>query len=308
MNYQSLIYFKTVAELQHFTKAAAKLYITQPTLSKAMQNLEEELGVTLFQKDGRNVILTQYGALFYPYVKNALENIDSGIAGLQKMLNSETNVIHMTCLNSIYSFYITEKITAFRSAHPNCTFSLEYKFTTAILEDVINGHSELGLCSELYNSEQFTSIEHFSLYEEPVCFIISKNNPLSKKESVKPEEICSLPFIAYHISHLGTNQLFCDMCAECGITPNFSMEAYNDIGEINAVAMNNAIAIVPGFNYLNPNLSNVVKLKIDTPRPLTRRVNLIWSKKKPLSKIVTLFRDLLIADSKIAKVKIPEGF
>lgn len=55
MNFQSLVYFKTVAELQHYTKAASTLFITQPALSKAIHNLEVELGVTLFQKEGRNV-------------------------------------------------------------------------------------------------------------------------------------------------------------------------------------------------------------------------------------------------------------
>lgn len=58
MNFQSLVYFKTVAELQRYTKAASTLFITQPALSKAIHNLEVELGVTLFQKEGRNVTLT----------------------------------------------------------------------------------------------------------------------------------------------------------------------------------------------------------------------------------------------------------
>ena len=71
MNFQSLVYFKTVAELQHYTKAASTLFITQPALSKAIHNLEVELGVTLFQKEGRNVTLTPSGAVFYEYVKRA---------------------------------------------------------------------------------------------------------------------------------------------------------------------------------------------------------------------------------------------
>ena len=60
MNFQSLVYFKTVAELQHYTKAASTLFITQPALSKAIHNLEVELGVTLFQKEGRNVTLRSF--------------------------------------------------------------------------------------------------------------------------------------------------------------------------------------------------------------------------------------------------------
>ena len=63
MNLQQLIYFRKIAELQHYTKAASTLFITQPALSKAIHNLEVELGVTLFQKEGRNVTLTPSGGI-----------------------------------------------------------------------------------------------------------------------------------------------------------------------------------------------------------------------------------------------------
>ena len=82
MNYQSLIYFKRVAELQHYTRAAKALYMTQPALSKAIRNLEEELGASLFRREGRNVVLTPYGSLFYEYVKRSVEEMDSRSLGV----------------------------------------------------------------------------------------------------------------------------------------------------------------------------------------------------------------------------------
>ena len=98
MNFQSLVYFKTVAELQHYTKAASTLFITQPALSKAIHNLEVELGVTLFQKEGRNVTLTPSGAAFYEYVKRAVDEINNGIAAVQHRANVERNIIFVSAL------------------------------------------------------------------------------------------------------------------------------------------------------------------------------------------------------------------
>lgn len=89
MNFQSLVYFKTVAELQHYTKAASTLFITQPALSKAIHNLEVELGVTLFQKEGRNVTLTPSGAVFYEYVKRAVDEINNGMKAVQHRADVE---------------------------------------------------------------------------------------------------------------------------------------------------------------------------------------------------------------------------
>ena len=67
MNLSQLYYFRKLAELQHYTRAAKELFITQPTLSGSISSLEQELGVSLFQKAGRNVELTKYGSEFLGY-------------------------------------------------------------------------------------------------------------------------------------------------------------------------------------------------------------------------------------------------
>ena len=78
MNLNQLYYFRTVARLQHFRQAAQELNISQPSLSYAISSLEDELGAYLFEKKGRNVILTKYGKLYLEYVEQALNTLDSG--------------------------------------------------------------------------------------------------------------------------------------------------------------------------------------------------------------------------------------
>lgn len=80
MNLQQLYYFRKLAEVQHYTKAAKALYITQPSLSDSIASLEHELSVSLFQKKGRGVQLTKYGQEFYEYVNQALGILEHGIA------------------------------------------------------------------------------------------------------------------------------------------------------------------------------------------------------------------------------------
>lgn len=305
MNYQALIYFKTLAELKHYTRAAAKLYISQPALTKSIHNLELELGAPLFQRDGRNIALTNYGTLFYPYAKKAIESINDGIEAFTHLLNTETNVIFMSCLYSMYSFFLTEKITQFRQLHPNYTFSLEYKFTTAILNDVLERHSELGICSDFYATEKFTSIDCALLYKEPVCFIVGKHHPLAKRKIVEPVELIDFPFIPYHQSRLGTNKIMYDICAPFGKEPIFSTDGYSDIGVLNLVAMNEGFAIVPASSYLH--LDHVVQLNVNIGKPLFRNVNLIWNKDYPLSKIGASFRTMLLSQANFDKNR-PSGF
>ena len=66
MNLRQLYYFRTIAELEHYTRAAEKLFVSQSSLSHAIQELESELNVKFFEKKGRNVELTKYGQLFLP--------------------------------------------------------------------------------------------------------------------------------------------------------------------------------------------------------------------------------------------------
>ena len=77
MNLYHLRYFVTLAHLEHYTKAAENLSITQPSLSHAISLLENELGVALFEKEGRNIVLTKYGKIFLKDVEKLLEILDS---------------------------------------------------------------------------------------------------------------------------------------------------------------------------------------------------------------------------------------
>ena len=79
MNLSQLQYFRTLAKEEHYTRAAQILSITQPSLSHAIAQLEQELGTRLFEKKGRNVVLTRYGKIFLPYVEESLKVLEEGV-------------------------------------------------------------------------------------------------------------------------------------------------------------------------------------------------------------------------------------
>ena len=83
MNLYHLRYFVTLAHLEHYTKAAELLSITQPSLSHAISSLESELGVKLFEKEGRNIVLTKCGQAFLEDVEQSLSILDSSVNKLQ---------------------------------------------------------------------------------------------------------------------------------------------------------------------------------------------------------------------------------
>ena len=97
MNLHHLRYFVTLAHLEHYTKAAKQLSITQPSLSHAIASLEDELNVRLFEKDGRNVVLTRWGKIFLQDVEEILAHLDSSVENL-KMTGSGNGTIEIGCI------------------------------------------------------------------------------------------------------------------------------------------------------------------------------------------------------------------
>ena len=95
MNLSQLNYFKKLAEVLHYTRAAQELFITQPTLSGAISSLEKELGAPLFERNGRSVLLTPYGEVFYEHVCLALRAIDDGVAAVSARSSASFGTVNL---------------------------------------------------------------------------------------------------------------------------------------------------------------------------------------------------------------------
>lgn len=104
MNLQQLYYFKTIAEMEHYTRASEVLSISQSSLSHAIQNMEHELNVKLFARSGRNIVLTKYGKMFLPYVKQSLEALEAGLSELRHSIDPATGTVTIACFPSLAQF------------------------------------------------------------------------------------------------------------------------------------------------------------------------------------------------------------
>ena len=106
MNLYHLRYFSTLAHIEHYTKAADILAITQPSLSYAISTLEEELGVKLFEKNGRNVTLTKYGKVFLNDVEEVLNRLDSSVNSLKLAGKGEGCIDVVSCVHLELIFFL----------------------------------------------------------------------------------------------------------------------------------------------------------------------------------------------------------
>lgn len=158
MNWQHLIYFKKVAECEHLTRASEELYISVSALSKAISNLEEELGIVLFEKSGRNIHLNRYGQMFYNYVSRATSEIEDGIHFIQRAASVYTGDVHISTIFSVGTNYLPELLSSFKQDYPQIHIELSQKTTSQILTELHENRIDLGFCSEFGPLEDYPSI------------------------------------------------------------------------------------------------------------------------------------------------------
>src|SRR5690349_12115287 len=119
MELQQLKYFQTVARLQHFTRAAEELYISQPSLSRSIARLEEELGAPLFDREGRQVRLNRLGQTFLKRVERVFNELEVGQRELQDLIGPEKGLVAVAFLHTVGVRLLPLLLSAFRAEHPN---------------------------------------------------------------------------------------------------------------------------------------------------------------------------------------------
>lgn len=193
MELRVLHYFLTVAKEQSFTKAAAWLHITQPTLSRQLAALEEELGTKLFHRNGRNVTLTDEGILLK---RRALEIIDLEDRIMDEFRGNEDVVdgkITIGCGEFAAVETLAEIMSHFRENYPMVQIALHTGTADTILERMNQGLIDIGLFLEPVSTE---NLEYIRIQDSDQWVVSMRpDDPLAKKEYITKEDLSGHPLI-----------------------------------------------------------------------------------------------------------------
>lgn len=196
---KQILYFKKIAQLKSMNKAADELYITQSNLSHAMKNLEQELGVTLFERTNKGVVLTEEGVRFNQYSSNILNQLDI----LSHMFSqSPVETLSVSLYPTLFNGRLASEAYHTFSQSRACELTLREERLSQIIEHVAKSESELGLIQ--YNQRQTQDIsrvlkqyhlEYTELDLGTWLAVVDQNHPLAKRESVRAFELLSYPLV-----------------------------------------------------------------------------------------------------------------
>ena len=190
MNIEYLKYFAELAKTQHYGQAAKALNISQPGLSHAIKTLEEEYGVPLFQKEGRNVSLSQYGKELMKEVEEILDvylRMEERAAGFR----AEEKTVRIGTVYPLAPRMIPQMLKQFGATFP---FIIYNRLTPEIEEGLLVGSYDIGFCSDLLKSD---GLEYYPIRESYIAVAVPNGHPLEKRTSITLKEAAEYPQIMF---------------------------------------------------------------------------------------------------------------
>ncbi|WP_413538661.1 LysR family transcriptional regulator [Enterococcus malodoratus] len=291
MNLRQLEYFVSLAETEHMTRTASELGTTQSNISHALKSLEDELGVSLFEKKGRNILLTQYGKQFYRYVVPSLRQLDQGRQSLQELANLTPKVVRLGFVHSVGPKFIPKALRSFL-ALPNQSavhFDLIQGNTVQLIERLKEQSLDLAVCSRLTNTPE---IEFRKLVKEELVAVVANNHSLAEEKEISLARILDYPLVHYTKSS-GLRQYLDDIFLDLRIYPEVAYELAEDNTILGFVEQDLGIALVPKIVPLDS--YNVKALPIVDNLP-ERNLYLATKRNFVSASIIEEFSQFLIRD------------
>lgn len=291
LNWNQLEYFITLAEIQNYTKAASVLNITQPALSRSINNLEQSIGVPLFQKKGRGIELNFYGHIFLQHLHIARNEILSGEQEIRSLISPEQGHIRIASLYTLGVNLLPLLLQDFSKENPKVTFTLRQHPTRLIMDCLRNNEIDIGFCTDFTGAEvEEDEFLKTIISVEDLYMLVPKTHPLANRESVDLIEFKDDDFILFNDLTL-FHQASISLMQRAGFTPKVRYEVNEDATVAGFVAAGMGVALIPPIFGLNR--EQCVPLKINNP-PAYRTLCMIWKRDSEKIPIVNKFRNFVL--------------
>jgi len=274
MTLQQLRYFCVMTEVLHYTKAANILYVSQPSLSYSLSELEKELGVPLFEKTGKQTRITSYGAAFLPYAKNALAELSRGEAKLMEMTGAISGSLSLGYIYSVSFQLMPDVVNSFyqHQGDKQITFRFQQGMTGALLDSLMDGSLDVVLSAR----PDVDNLDFTPIYHQELFLAVHQEHPLASRTSVQLDDISGEKLISINHNAILYRQIISHFRRR-ELQPQIVFEV-DECSSIAAfVAAQAGVAIIPHLPIVE---SYPIKLlPFDEPR-LEREIGLIKCKNR----------------------------
>ena len=254
MELQKLRYFHTVAKFQHMTKAAEYIKIAQPALSQAIRSLENELGVALFVKRGRNIFLTEFGEHLKKRLDTLLPDIESIPLEIEQMKNQTNKTVKLNILAA--STFVINAIVNYRKDHPDVIFDFE--------QNALKYDCDIIISTNGFTEASSGNPKKRCVKEENIYLAVPSDSPYASYPSIELAAVRDDGFVM-----LSNSRLFgviCNkFCSMAGFVPKILFESDSPGAVQNIISTGTGVAFWPEYSWGSLANQDVVLLSITNP-------------------------------------------
>ncbi|MDD3516890.1 MAG: transcriptional regulator CynR [Chromatiales bacterium] len=264
---RAIRYLITVADMQSFTRAAEQLFVSQPTLSQQIKQLEDLLDVQLLDRTGRSVQLTAAGEVYLHHARRALRELDEGKRAVHELQDLTRGSLRLG-MTPISEHLVAPMLEYFNARHPGITLSTLELPQDAVEANVADGNLDIGIAfsNQLQGETRSNEIQSHVLYTETLHFAVGKGHPrAAQTKPLTTQDLAEEPLVLLN-TNFALRQHFDQYCRTHGIEPSISIEA-NSLSVILEIARFGRLAtILPGSIASAPHGLHPIAIEPEMPR------------------------------------------
>jgi len=285
MDLRQLEYFQMVSKLNNITRAAERLHVTQPSISVSMQKLEEELGVLLFDRSQKKILLTTEGKVFLKRVEGILSTLGEAVLEMNDYQGLAKGTIKVGVPPMIGSFIFPAIFAGFRKIYPNIDFIITEDGSLAVRELLEQGELDLGI---IILREESNFLNTIVIQENQIIACLPLNHPLAKSKTISFKDLRNEKFIMLKEDTFHRRAVL-EACERSGYYPEIILSS-SQTETIRALVANGL-----GVSFL---LESIARRKrdligIQLEEPIKIDIALAWKKDKYLSIASQTFIDFI---------------
>lgn len=286
---QRYVAFIKTVEMHSFSKAAAAMQYSQPAISRMVKSLEDECGVSLLERNSKNVELTSDGLEIFPYIKAICASYDKLADRVCELHGLQAGIVRIGCFSSVSTCWLPDVIKAFKDDYPNISYELLQGDYGEIEGWVAEGRVDCGIVPLPTTLE----LDSIPLYREEFMAVLPKDHPLAARSKFPVKALCDYPFM---LNEKGGESNISRYLHDQGITPNICLTTWDDYAVMRMVEKGMGISILSKLNLERAPYDIIAK---PLEHPAYREVALILRDKESTPRIVRKFMEYLPEYSEI---------